>query len=197
LDNYLDRRLAVSSPYYIAACSQDEAAETHNNRSTLITLKGGAVYVAREYWVEGVQMRCIGDNGKKKLFALETIDLNQTVRLNRERNIKFIVQSRDMLAPSTAISPIFRNGGGLALYECEYSTGGHFQVQYNSQSWIRLADFQASAELLRFRCARLASFECLDRASQSFGQRYSTDHWISLVRLTKTSTSNHTTPAMR
>ncbi|HVO59462.1 MAG TPA: hypothetical protein VMT53_00935 [Terriglobales bacterium] len=96
-DNYLGRGLTVPSPRYASVSSHDEAADASKNQLTLIVLKGGAAYIARQYWVEGAQMHCIGDSGEEKLFALEKIDLDQTVRLNRERKIQFVVQSRELV----------------------------------------------------------------------------------------------------
>jgi len=60
-------------------------------------VRDNPAYVARQYWVEGGQMHCLSDNGEEKLVALEEIDLTRTVRLNGERRVKFMVQSRDMI----------------------------------------------------------------------------------------------------
>jgi len=62
---------------------------------TLVVLKGGNAYLAREYWVQGGQIHCVSGDGEQKVFPLETMDLYQTVRVNRERNLDFVLQSRD------------------------------------------------------------------------------------------------------
>jgi len=64
---------------------------------TIIALKGGAAFLAREYWIQDSQVHCISSTGDEKLLPLERIDLNQTTRVNEERNVKFILQSRDIL----------------------------------------------------------------------------------------------------
>ena len=64
---------------------------------TIIALKGGAAFLAREYWIQDSQVHCISSTGEEKLLPLERIDLNQTTRVNEERNVKFILQSRDIL----------------------------------------------------------------------------------------------------
>ena len=65
---------------------------------TIIALKRGAAFLAQQYWVEnGDQMRCISSTGEEKVLPLDELDLEQTVRVNQERNVKFIVQSRDMI----------------------------------------------------------------------------------------------------
>lgn len=95
LDNYQDQRGVAPSPYYSGGSSQHNADDARGQRLTLIALRDGAAYVARQYWVESGKMHCISDSGEEKLFALERIDLDQTVRLNRERNVEFILQSRE------------------------------------------------------------------------------------------------------
>jgi hypothetical protein len=63
--------------------------------STVIVLKGGGAFLARDYWVEGGQLHCVSPDGQPKLFALESMDLNQTVRVNGERHVEFTLHSRD------------------------------------------------------------------------------------------------------
>jgi hypothetical protein len=95
LDNYQARRLAVPSPYYSGKPSQRETDNAPDQQLTVIVVRGGAAYVARQYWVDGEQMHCVSEDGEEKVLALERIDLSQTVRLNRERNVEFILRSRD------------------------------------------------------------------------------------------------------
>lgn len=64
-------------------------------RSTLVILKGGSAFLSREYWVENGQLQCISEAGEQKAFALETIDLAQTIRLNRERNLDFVLHAKN------------------------------------------------------------------------------------------------------
>ena len=85
----------VPSPHSSAVSFQP--GDEPQDQLTLIALRGGAAFVAREYWVEGGQMHCVSDNGEEKLFALERIDLNQTVLLNRERKVDFVLRTRDTL----------------------------------------------------------------------------------------------------
>jgi hypothetical protein len=67
----------------------------HDDKSTLVVLKGGAAFLSREYWVQGGQIQCVSEDGEKKAFALDNLDLYQTVRLNRERNVEFVLHSKD------------------------------------------------------------------------------------------------------
>jgi hypothetical protein len=61
---------------------------------TVIVLKGGAAYLARDYWVEAGALHCVSPDGEQKLVALETMDLYQTVRVNGERHVEFVLRSR-------------------------------------------------------------------------------------------------------
>jgi hypothetical protein len=65
--------------------------------STVIVLKGGAAWLARNYWVEGGQLHCVSPDGEQKLIALESMDLYQTVRVNRERRVEFVLHSKELV----------------------------------------------------------------------------------------------------
>lgn len=72
------------------------SAETQptERASTVIVLKGGAAWLARDYWVDAGQLHCVSLEGENKLVALDAMDLYQTVRVNRERNVDFVLRSR-------------------------------------------------------------------------------------------------------
>jgi len=63
--------------------------------STVIVLKGGAAWLARDYWLAAGQLHCVNSEGEEKLVALEAMDLYQTVRVNRERHVEFVLRSKD------------------------------------------------------------------------------------------------------
>jgi hypothetical protein len=67
--------------------------------STVIVLKGGSAWLAQDYWVEAGQLHCLSTDGEQKLIALEAMDLYQTVSLNRERHVDFVLRSRDAKTP--------------------------------------------------------------------------------------------------
>ena len=64
-------------------------------RSTLVALKGGSAFLAREYWVQGGQLQCISEDGQRRAFPLESVDVFHTVQVNRERNVEFVLRSKD------------------------------------------------------------------------------------------------------
>jgi hypothetical protein len=83
---------AERSPDEVAATAQPSAAA--NGRTTLVILKGGAAFLSRDYWVQGGQLECVSESGEHKTFALDSVDLYQTLRLNRERNVEFVLRSK-------------------------------------------------------------------------------------------------------
>jgi hypothetical protein len=74
---------------------QEPTQQLREPVSTVIVLKGGAAWLARNYWVEAGQLHCVSADGEQKLVALETMDLYQTVRVNRERRVEFVLHSKD------------------------------------------------------------------------------------------------------
>jgi len=65
------------------------------SKPTLIALKEGTAFLAQQYWIQGGQMHCVSANGEEKLLPLDQLDLSQTVRLNQERNVAFVLESRE------------------------------------------------------------------------------------------------------
>ena len=70
------------------------APQSSDSRSTLVVMKGGSAFLSTNYWVQGGQIQCISQDGEQKSFPLENVDLYQTVRLNRERNVEFVLRSK-------------------------------------------------------------------------------------------------------
>jgi hypothetical protein len=63
--------------------------------SALVILHGGSAFLAREYWIQGGQMHCLSEDGQTKAFPVESVDLYQTVKVNRERNVEFNLKTKD------------------------------------------------------------------------------------------------------
>jgi hypothetical protein len=70
-------------------------AQPKEQPTTVIVLKGGGAWIARDYWVEAGQLHCVTSDGEQKLVALEAMDLYQTVGVNRERHVEFVLRSKD------------------------------------------------------------------------------------------------------
>src|SRR5713101_5446003 len=66
---------------------------------TLLILKGGSGYLASDYWLEGTKLHLLTPDGENKLLPLERLDSEETVRLNRERNVEFVLRSQNGSQP--------------------------------------------------------------------------------------------------
>jgi hypothetical protein len=60
---------------------------------TLLILKGGGGYLATDYWVEPGVFHVVTPNGEHKTFPESRLDLEETVRINRERNVEFVLRT--------------------------------------------------------------------------------------------------------
>ena len=78
-----------------ASYVQQTGIQSPQPTSTIIVLKGGAAWLARDYWVEAGQLHCVSPDGEQKLIALDTMDLYQTLRVNRERRVEFVLHSKE------------------------------------------------------------------------------------------------------
>ncbi len=81
----------------VSQAAQPPASPSANDKLTVIAMVGGQAYLAREYWVQAGQLHCVSASGEETAFPLEQMDLYQTSTLNRQRNIKFVLQSRDVV----------------------------------------------------------------------------------------------------
>lgn len=97
-----ERTPAVQPAYYTPppVASADLSAQPAVQPTTVIALNDGSAFLAREYWVQDGQIYCVSTDAQQRTFPLEKIDLNQTVRVNHERNINFVLQARDTVTQS-------------------------------------------------------------------------------------------------
>ncbi len=82
-------------PLATQATAQPVIPQAAEQPLTVLALVGGEAFLAREYWVQSGEVHCVSADGEHKVFPLEQMDLYQTANLNRQRNIKFVLQSRD------------------------------------------------------------------------------------------------------
>lgn len=61
----------------------------------LIALDDGLIYLAADHWLEGDTLHYITMSGAHNMATLDRIDLELTVRLNRERGLKFQLRKRE------------------------------------------------------------------------------------------------------
>jgi len=77
----------------------DFADRPSEQQLTLLILKGGSGYLASDYWLEGTQFHFLTPDGENKLLPQERLDSEETVRLNRERNVEFVLRLQDSSQP--------------------------------------------------------------------------------------------------
>src|SRR5262249_3222737 len=66
---------------------------------TWLILKDGDSYLVRDYWIEAGKLQCVTLDGERKLVPLARLNMDETVRLNQERNVAFVIRSRDRSVP--------------------------------------------------------------------------------------------------
>jgi len=66
---------------------------------TLLILKGGGGYLARDYWVQAEVFHVLTTDGEHKMFPVSRLDLEETVRINRERNVEFVLRTPETSQP--------------------------------------------------------------------------------------------------
>jgi hypothetical protein len=65
---------------------------------TLLILKDNTGYLASEYWLdEAGVLHYVTPDRREKLLPLGRLDLEETVKLNEQRNVKFELHSKDAL----------------------------------------------------------------------------------------------------
>ena len=62
---------------------------------TILLLKDNTGYMATDYWLDGTQLHCLTLDGEHKVVPLGRLDLNETVRLNRDRNVEIVLRTKD------------------------------------------------------------------------------------------------------
>jgi len=88
---------ALKAAYYTqpAQTSTLLSAPVAPSTATIIAFNDGSAFLAREYWVQDGKMYCVSADAQPRTFPLDKIDLEQTVRMNQERNVSFVLQGRD------------------------------------------------------------------------------------------------------
>src|SRR5579864_865928 len=70
------------------------ASASSNAQVTVIALQAGGALLASRYWLQGTSIHCVSAAGAEQDVPLSMVDLAQTVKLNQERNVDFVLASR-------------------------------------------------------------------------------------------------------
>ncbi|MBO0911153.1 MAG: hypothetical protein J2P13_05120 [Acidobacteria bacterium] len=96
--------LATAPVVRPATYSQRARASVYDQgQLTVIALQAGAAALATRYWIDGSDLRWVTRDGAEQNAPLALVDLEETVKLNRERNVAFSLDSR---APNAGIAPV-------------------------------------------------------------------------------------------
>jgi hypothetical protein len=75
--------------------TQPQAAPlARDSQVTVIALQAGSALLASRYWIEGMNLHCVSQDGAEQNVPLALIDLEQTVKVNQERNVAFSLHTR-------------------------------------------------------------------------------------------------------
>ena len=88
-----------------ATYTQQPRASVYDGQVTVIALQAGAAVLATRYWIEGTDLHCMTQDGSEQNVPLALVDLQQTVKINQERNVAFSLHSRasnNNVVPSAA-----------------------------------------------------------------------------------------------
>lgn len=88
----------VSAVSHISPSSavSDSQQGSESETMTFLVLKDGRGRVVTDYWFEdGERIRYLALDGKSGVMPIESLDFGTTVKLNRERGVGFVVQTRD------------------------------------------------------------------------------------------------------
>ncbi|HZQ20861.1 MAG TPA: hypothetical protein VFA90_19385 [Terriglobales bacterium] len=77
-----------------ATYTQQPRASVYDGQVTVIALQAGAAVLATRYWIDGTELHCMTQDGAVQNVPLALVDLQQTVKINQERNIAFSLHSQ-------------------------------------------------------------------------------------------------------
>ncbi|HKW16391.1 MAG TPA: hypothetical protein VJO35_02665 [Terriglobales bacterium] len=90
-----------------ATYTQQPRASVYDGQVTVIALQAGAAVLATRYWIDGTDLHCVTRDGSEQNVPLALVDLQETVKVNQERNVGFSLHSRTVnnnVAPS--VTPV-------------------------------------------------------------------------------------------
>jgi hypothetical protein len=68
-----------------------------SGKLTFLILKDGRGHLVSDYWFEsGQRIRFLSPDGTPGIFPIEALDLDTTVKLNRERGVEFVIHAKEV-----------------------------------------------------------------------------------------------------
>jgi hypothetical protein len=90
----MNAAIRQAAPRSSAVRIAETATGAEDRRPTLLLLKDGSAYLVQDYWLHNDAIQGVLENGESKAFPMADVDLTGTVRLNRERRVAFILESK-------------------------------------------------------------------------------------------------------
>jgi hypothetical protein len=104
--NYQSAAVQSDAPVVrTASYTQQRPASVYDGQVTIIALQAGAAVLATRYWIDGSDLHCVTRDGAEQNVPLALVDLQETVKVNQERNVAFSLHSRQTnsnVAPNVA-----------------------------------------------------------------------------------------------
>ena len=77
--------------------TSSQTVKAADGQLTVIALRTGEACLARQYWVEGDKIHCVSESDVEQEFPLEMVNLTETIKLNQERNVEIVLQTKNSL----------------------------------------------------------------------------------------------------
>jgi hypothetical protein len=68
-------------------------ASVYDGQLTVIALQAGAAVLVTRYWIDGSDLHWVTRDGSEQNAPLALVDLEETVKVNQERNVAFLLHS--------------------------------------------------------------------------------------------------------
>ena len=90
------RLVSAVAPLSPASAASDSQQDSLSGTVTFLVLKDGRGRVVTDYWFEdGQRIGYVALDGTAGAMPIESLDFGNTVKLNRERGVAFVVQTRE------------------------------------------------------------------------------------------------------
>lgn len=122
----MNARTDVPAPEIWLCPASDSHPEPTQQTITFLVLKDGRGGVVTDYWFEsGQRVRLVSVDGTSGVFSSGILDLGRTVKLNRERGVEFVIQTKEVSSSQSAERDLLsasRRGNGAAVQVNAYGS---------------------------------------------------------------------------
>jgi len=91
----LSTGVAPSSAEATRLVDRSDLGDRPRSQVTILLLKDSSGYMVTDYWLEGTALHYLTLDGAHRVVPLGRLDLNETVRLNRERSVDVVLRFKE------------------------------------------------------------------------------------------------------